>query len=149
MWNEKSWHYRLVSFYATGGDNTWYNKPQDFCTYLRKMGKGLMNIMLFMIILYFIFLKPIAHVASWVLASIHYGILPMDDQTKGFLLSIVGLAVIAALAWAVFKTLEHYQNKKKIELEKNPALADKQNFFSMAWSKFHDKTCFPIDYKED
>lgn len=140
--NKKSWHYRLASFYAHGGDLTWFYEPGDFCSYLWKVARGLFVIAFCMFVLFFALFQPVADLAAYAYAAYEYGAwwLPLHEPAQifvAFLVICCACVSLGLLAWAVITW--------KV---KHPKDNGELGFADLLYFKLHDKICFKINYKD-
>ena len=141
--NKKSWHYRLASFYANGGDLTWFSEPQDFCSYLEKIAKGFCMLILMMLIAIYVIIIPVGDLAAWALACAQNHMwLHIDVAAQLFAITVTIFIFLAFMLYLIYTILTWKANHSTNLLNDSPS------FTSMLYAKFHDKVCFKINYKD-
>lgn len=139
--NKKSWHYYIVNKWAEKRD--W--QINDLCSYLRAIGLGLLRILLVGIVLGFVSFIGISLVAGFIYSIYLYStgnlaIIP-EWAKMGFVAgSCLIILLTVASGWVVVSELFKRNKNKSSE---NPGV------LSLLYRKFHDKTCYKIDFIED
>lgn len=141
--NKKSWHYRLA-LYGCNFSKYELNYVNDFCGYLRELVWGIFMCLALVAILSFILGTIFGSWIFYLVASIQLGFFPE------FLELMWLLPVFVLSIGLVFLT--EYLKELMRERERNATFVtvdlSERGFFSMLFSKFKNKVCYSIEFKD-
>jgi len=142
MIKQSAWHYKLANF---GSERVYPGTKVNFCNYFRYVVYGTLHLLAAMVVLG-MFIESFYQFYMWCA----YGT-KMDDVAIAFVVvTICGLIGITG-GYGVYKYLELTEDSRaeKRRLKRIEKQNREPGFFSMAYRKFKDKTCFMIKIEDD